>query len=186
MGLLALSACSTPSYVLTTDVDENAQSASVGGQYSQSQTPYWNHYSYTVDNTLKQLLIPVAQIEESGFRGLGEFLYVCNKGKFKRAKEILATQNLKDREMQTYLEGLVLFLQKKHSKSIERLKTVNSPKLALQYDLLILDNEFELQKKRKLDKSYFIQKYQDIIDTYSLDIEYTDLINARIKSLRYS
>ena len=186
-GLLALSACSTPSYVLTTDIDELARSQSVGGEVSQSQYPTWSTYSGTVDGSLKELLIPVHQIDQSGFQGLGEFLYVCNMGKFKRAKEILAAQKLNDPNMKIYLDGLLLFLQKKHTNSIEVIRSMNSPELALQNELLMLDNEYELQKKwKKIDKSYFIRKYQDIIDTYSLEKEYTDLINARIKSLRYS
>lgn len=187
LSLIGLGACSTPNYVLTTYIDNGARAQSVGAEVTHTQTPHYYHTSYTYDNSLKELLIPVRKIEESGFRDLQQFLILCNEGKFKQAKKILAAQSLNDRNMDTYLEGLILFMQKKHPQSIQLLESVNTAELRLQYELLLLDNEYELQKRRKkLSKSYFINKYQQIIDSYSLEREYAEFINARIKSLRYS
>ncbi len=181
---LALCACSTTNYTLTTDLSNQELSESVVGETSQINTPYSYHSSYTVDGSLQPLFIPENELRKCGFQDLEQFLDLANRGKYKKAKAVLASQKLSDPYMEIYLEGLLLFLQQKHKESIAVVKSIQSSKLELQRELLLLDNEYEMNKKK--GKSFFIEKYQQIIDTYQPEKEYSDLIKSRIKYLRYS
>lgn len=195
VALLALGACSTPKYVLTTSLDDHQGSSSIGGQenhsiysgYSASGPGYtYHHYSDTKDSSLKPLLIPVQSVENEGFKEFRTFVYLCNKGKFRDAKEILEKQEFQNREIEVYLESLLLFMKNKTQASLEKITSIQPTLIPLHIELLKLDIEYELKKGSNLDKSYFIQHYQEIIDSYELNETQSDLIKTRIKYLRYS
>ncbi|SDK72421.1 hypothetical protein SAMN04488034_101237 [Salinimicrobium catena] len=195
VAFLALGACSTPKYVLTTSLKDHQGSSSMGGQVSHSAytgysatgpTHTYHYYSETKDSSLKPLLIPVQTVEDEGFKEFKSFVYLCNKGKFGKAREILDQQEFKNSEVEIYLESLFLFMKKKNEASLEKLTTAKPNLIPLHFELLKLDIQYEINKGPDLDKPYFIQKYQEIIDIYELNEIQSDLIKTRIKYLRYS
>ena len=183
--LVGLTACGTPGFFLTTEVPE-LESETITGEVHQMSTGYGTHSTYTIDNFKRPLLIPVERLESSGFVNLNKFLADCNAGKFGRAKKNLLSQNLSDPELKVYMDALLLHMRNKHTESLQLISTAKTSSLALEFELLKIDNELELKKNQKLYKSIFARKYQDIMDRFELDEEHKALIHARIKQLRYS
>lgn len=196
VALLVLGACTTPKYVLTTNLENHRGSSTVEGQITHSAhyagggvgapTYTYHNYTDTKDTSLKPLLIPVEAVENDGFWEFKAFVHLCNKGKFNDARKILEAYDFKNKEIEVYLESLFLFMKKKNKDSLEKITTIEPSLLPLHFELLKLDIEYELKKDRQFQKQYFIQKYQAIIDSFELDEIQLDLIKTRIKSLRYS
>lgn len=190
--LFLIHSCATTEYVLVKDAAKNNDNnTSVSGttsyQYSAVNQPYTGAFTnISSGNVIKPVYISEKKIKEAGFKDFELFLELCNARKFDKAEKVLENNAQAVPSVKQFLEAVLLFSQFQYAASRAMLKNIDDPLLAPEIKLLILDNEYQILKKNNnVDKTYFIHSYQNLINSKTLPAIYIEIIENRIKYLRY-
>ena len=187
--LLVVYSCAAPKRVfyLTLYSDNMIESVSLRGTTSQSSNGSYSYYKFTEDNSIYPIFIPKEKLETAGVENIEVFNKLCYERNFKQAISFTEHINADNPDYTYYLKAIVYTLDFEFLKSNEELDKIKSSELALEKELLHLDNQYQIKKHQyDYDKSYFIQAYQDIIDNYELQEGMQKMILQRIKQFRYS
>ena len=187
--LLVVYSCAAPKRVfyLTLYSDNMIESVSLRGTTSQSSNGSYSYYKFTEDNSIYPIFIPKEKLETAGVENIEVFNKLCYERNFKQAISFTEHINADNPDYTHYLKAIVYTLDFELLKSNEELDKIESSELALEKELLHLDNQYQIKKHHyDYDKSYFIQAYQDIIDKHELQEGMQKMILQRIKQFRYS
>ena len=106
--------------------------------------------------------------------------------KYKELDKFLDNVDTNDLDLK-FATGLFELFKKNYTNAILEFKKNNQSDLQYIADLLIVDCQYEiaLSTSYKINYQEFLKKYQTIIDNYELTDLYIEIINDRIKFIRY-
>ena len=137
--------------------------------------------SYHIQN--KVILIPS---EYATGQLMNNTIQLIQNKKYYQLEKYLTVVDEKDKYI-PLANGLLKLFRKNYCGAILDLK--NNKQSDIQYiiDLLIVDCEYEIALLNSYDLNYyeFLEKYQTILDNYELTDFYKEIINNRIKFIRY-
>lgn len=176
--IFLITGCTTQKYYLTSNpkMINSFQTKKVHDGYLLTPTE-----TYHIQN--KVILIPN---ENASGQVMGNTIMLIQNKKYYQLEKYLSTVDSND-EYLPIANGLLKLFKKNYSAAILDLKNNKQSDIQYVVDLLIADCEYEIALYNSYDLNYyeFLEKYQKILDKYDLTDFYKEIINNRIKFIRY-
>jgi len=170
--------CTSPIYIVTTDRSKihsyTTKNFDNGGFFSPPTKDYYqNKTIYIPSNISNEPLIDylVKNIDSRNYSSIERRI----KDKFPNDVYL------------PFANGLLEMLKGFYDVAIKSFKMNRQDNIQFIIDLLTVDCEYEIALINSVDINYnqFLEKYQKILDHYNLDDCYKEIVNSRIKFVRY-
>jgi hypothetical protein len=176
--LFLLAGCAPQKYYLTSDPEmiNSYQTLKSNNGYLLAQSE---------QNRIQNKVILIPQ-EFSTEQVINNTIVLIQTKKYSKLEKYL--DNVDNRDLYIPLSmGLLQIFERNYYGALFSLKTNKLQNVQFIVDLLTVDCEYEISLVNTGDVNYnqFLGKYQKIIDTYNLDPVYKEIINQRIRFIRY-
>ncbi len=176
--IMLISGCTVQKYYLTSNPEmiNSFQTKKAHDGYLLTLTE-----TYHIQN--KVILIPKENATEQVMKNTIQLIQSKN---YYQLEKYLATVDSKDNYL-PIANGLLKLFRKNYIGAISDLRKNKQSDIQYVVDVLCVDCEYEITLINSTDLNYyvFLQKYQDILDKYELTDFYKEIINNRIKFIRY-